>query len=526
MSPVSTWVQLEPRESELNLAAGFTAAVHDPAWFLARQWQMGELQGENASTPVRVNYSLSSTPITGPDPRFDPAIQPAEFMVESEIDDWWTTGRRVRIGKLFAAVKKVLKDESVHFMNPPPPYERFAGSPDGLLVWHARKRLRIADKSFGSTIPADSTPAWDPEQLLYEQGTDSCFAAGTDRLVVKRHRGGRLDWHSVDATPAAGATLALIDKREVIPTPLSYPGAPASRWWEIEDAAVDFGGYAPDSAHTATAILTDLIFSHSDDWFTFPITGMAGHVIAIEKIDVLDSFGRHYDSDDLDGALPRWPGLQPPEDWTLFKIDGMSPPDEGLPVKSLVLWHVAELPLQSGAIERVQFGLDEQSNLLWAVERIVDAREVESRPLKLPAGPRFNEGKPPGDVTTAREYAYVPAVGIVPRWHPYNLSDDDDPGSTRILVQRSLVDLSRQSPGRMPAPEAEVLQTPAGASHHQILPVAVPSNGMQVERRWMLARDMAGNPVLWIEREQSTLLSPPGRLLRFDVMELANVPPG
>ncbi|CAA9365155.1 MAG: hypothetical protein AVDCRST_MAG93-7917, partial [uncultured Chloroflexia bacterium] len=206
--------------------------------------------------------------------------------------------------------------------------------------------------------------------------------------------------------------------------------------------------------------------------------------------------------------------------WTLFKVDGTTPEYMGLPPEDLLLWHVAELPLESAPFERVQFGLDEESNLLWAVERTVDGREVESRLVVLPDTPKFNEGKPSGDVREAREYAYVPGRGIGPHWHPYTINDED-PGSPRRLVQRHLVDLSRQKPGRMPAAEAQVLQAEAPAPSHQIAPLAIPSNGIEVERRWMLSRDTNGQPILWIERQRRALLSPPARRLRFDVMEPA-----
>ena len=39
-----------------DLARGFAAEVADPAWILGRQWQLGEHQGEDASSPVGVVY--------------------------------------------------------------------------------------------------------------------------------------------------------------------------------------------------------------------------------------------------------------------------------------------------------------------------------------------------------------------------------------------------------------------------------------------------------------------------------------
>ncbi len=522
--PFPTYIRLEPRPHERDLQAGFESPVQDPVWFLARQWQMGEHQGENASSPTWVRYTLSNRTIRAADPRFDPTVIPAEALVESEIDDWWTMGRRVRIGGRFADNPAVAGNPALLFFNPPPPYERFHGRLDGLLIWRGRAKLGIADDAFGVAIPADSTPAWDGEHLLYQQDEASAFTTDARRLTVQRHRGGRLDWHSVDATALADPPVAATEAREAIPTALAYPGAPSTRWWQIEDAAVDIGGYAPDSAHTPTALLTELIFSHGDDWFLFPVLALAGRVVAIESIEVADAFGRRYGSTEIDAnGDPRWPGLRPPADWTLLKVDGATPGDGGLGPEELVLWHVAELPLESAPLERVQFGLDEESNLLWAVERTVDGREVELRKVDLPEAPRFNDGSPSGDARAEREYAYVPAQGIVPHWHPYTLSTDAE-GDPRRLVQRRLADLSRQKPTLMPAPEAAVLQADAPGSPVTIAPLAVPSNGIEVERRWMLARDMHGHPVLWIQRQRRALLSPPARRLRFDVMEEAKQP--
>jgi hypothetical protein len=484
---------------------------------------MGEHQGENASSPIWVNYNLHSRTILSRDPRFDPTILPAEAIVESEIDDWWTMGRRVRIGKKLAAARPALQaTPELLFVTPPPPYEHFQGLLDGLEVWRKRADLGIDAGEFGAEIPADSTPAWVSEALLYQQSADNGFVAADQELIVQRHRGGRIDWYSVDAAPLAEGAVAQSEACEAIPTQLHYPGAPANRWWQIEDAEVDMGGYPPDSAHTSTSILTELIFSHSDDWFLFPVSSKAGHraghVVAIATMQVQDAFGRSYSSEDVTAAQEKlWPGLQPPEDWTLFKVDGVADVDPGLAAEDIILWHVAEMPLEGLPLERVQFGLDEESNLLWAVERTIAGREVESRVSKLPdenLSPKFNNGKPSGDTRDGKgkEYAYVPAQGIVPYWHPYEISEID---GKRRLVQRRLVDLSRQKPFLMPAPQAEVLKA------KNILPLAVPSNGVEVERRWQLARDMNGAPVLWIQRQRRTLLSPPARRLRFDVMEEA-----
>lgn len=526
MTDFHIYARLEPGRSERNLEQGFAAAIHDPVWFLARQWQMGEHQGENASTPVWVNYGLSSRAVQAADPRFDPAITPAEAIVESEIDDWWTMGRRVRLGRQVAGLVALPDDDALRFYHPPPPYERFHGQPDGLALW----RAALFPPELATGIPPDSVPAWSSRQLLYQQDAENSFTTGDHRLTVQRHRGGRLDWHAVDAAALDGAAAAEVEPREAIPAALDYPGAPNSRWWQIERAEVDPGGYVPDSAHTPTAILTELIFSHSDDWFLFPVTARAGHVVAIETLRVTDAFGREYDSEESTAAGERmWVGLQPPENWALFRTTGLTANEPGLSDEALVLWHVAEFPLESAPIERVQFGLDEESNLLWAVERVIDGREAASRKVELPdeaLHPKFRTDKPPSVGVAAREYVYIPGQGAATHWHPYEIMEEEADGRPRRLEQRRLVDFTRQRPWPLPGPEAKVLQAGAdgGAAvggPHFVEPLAIPSNGIEVERRWQLARDMNGRPVLWIQRQRRPLLSPPGRRLRFDVMKEA-----
>ena len=92
--------RLEPAQPFESLNRGFLAEVHDPVWFLGRQWQLGEHQGEDAASPVTVLYRASHLPIElhNDDKRMDPTVIPPEAIVESEPGDWWTPGRRIRIG--------------------------------------------------------------------------------------------------------------------------------------------------------------------------------------------------------------------------------------------------------------------------------------------------------------------------------------------------------------------------------------------------------------------------------------------
>ncbi|HEY7131900.1 MAG TPA: hypothetical protein VH440_06590 [Candidatus Limnocylindrales bacterium] len=49
------WTRLEPQSVSGEPLPGIEARLHDPLWMLGRQWQLGELQAEDAGTPVAVH---------------------------------------------------------------------------------------------------------------------------------------------------------------------------------------------------------------------------------------------------------------------------------------------------------------------------------------------------------------------------------------------------------------------------------------------------------------------------------------
>ena len=123
--------RLEPVRPVADLGRGFSAEIADPAWFLARQWHLGEHQGEDAASPLRVSYSATHAPIDplDGDPAMDPRIVPAEAIIESQPDEWWTPGRRIRIGLACAASVPAASanDLTLRVHGLPPPYDRFDG---------------------------------------------------------------------------------------------------------------------------------------------------------------------------------------------------------------------------------------------------------------------------------------------------------------------------------------------------------------------------------------------------------------
>jgi hypothetical protein len=489
-------LRLEPDPHQRDLARGWAAELADPAWLLGRQWQMGEHQGEDASSPVAVEIRSRATPIgaVAGQPGFDPATVPAQAIIESEPHDWWTPGRRVRLGRAVAAraqAHRVTLPASVTLTGLPVPYQALNGTgPDGRALWQQRTTLGLNNAWFGQPGPPRDEPVdlWDSAELAYSAE----LPAGGTTLTITRHDGGDLDWYHADAT-APLSPPPQESRIRVTPGRLRYPSAPLPRWWQIEDTQVAIGGQAPDRAALATLVLIDLIVNHSDDWFTFTLPAQAGHIITLDEVTVIDSFG------------DPWP-ITAPQDWSLFATTGLGP-------NSLVLWSTARTPLAGTVLDQVVIGIDEDANLVWAVEQIVAGQTLPT-PDPAPDPPAVQ-----GDPTKQPAFSYLPMTPIPRYWHPYVI---DDSSPTRRFVQGRAADLSGPAPTLLPPPVSDLLadpHVPAGGPVHQLQPAAIPSDGLRVQRRTMLARSTTGEPVLWTQRRRDLLLTSPTFALRFDVLQ-------
>jgi hypothetical protein len=484
------------------LREALRVAVHDPVWFLGRQWQLGEHRGTDAASPGLVRLTVTETPIAGRSgaPEDDPRITPPEAIVESEPEQWWTIGRRVRVGRaLRTAVPAARRnDPALLLAGVPAPYDMLNGRVlDGLALYRARTSLGLTDGQFAAQGVPAAEPAddWDPTELAYS----ATFSAGPTTLTIPRHDGGDVDWYSATAENATSPASLPKQVRTSYPTRVSYDGAPHPRWWQIEELRYDPGAVAPHRTRLASLMLIQLTASHGDDWFTAPLISPTGTLVAVTELEV----------EDVMGLTAKEPVA---DDWTFYRVSGR-PPNE------LLVWPTVANPLTgTTALDDVQLGVDEDANVLWAIERRVDCVEL-SEPDE-PAEPPPAE-PPSGDlvVTGTRRYRYVPATTVPHRWHPYLSSDI---GNVRRFVQGRLADLNVRPIAPRPGPTSRLLRDPAAGSAdptHQIAPGAVPRNGVQIERRHVLGRRVDGQPVLWVQRRRTPLFAPPASQLRFDVLE-------
>ena len=97
MPSITSWMRLEPRSRNAEMNTSLQARIYDPLWLLARQWQLGEFQGEDNGSPVMARWRAEAARLTryhsgaiAPNTRVDaPAMTAAACRSKR-----WSSGKR------------------------------------------------------------------------------------------------------------------------------------------------------------------------------------------------------------------------------------------------------------------------------------------------------------------------------------------------------------------------------------------------------------------------------------------------
>ena len=370
-------LRLEAVHTQYDLRAvgdALRAKVNDPVWFLGRQWQLGEHRGRDAASPALVHLTVTETPVTGPTPAADddPRITPPEAIIESEPEQWWTIGRRVRVGRALRAAVPAdrRRDPALLLDGLGAPYDQLNGKVlDGLALYRARASLGLGPALFAAEgVPVVEPPDdWQPAELAYT----ASFAAGPVTLTIPRHDGGDVDWYSATAKgPNPPAPTPAVVRT-------SYPTARRLRRRARPAVVADRGppprprAVAPHRTQLAALMLIHVTASHGDDWFTAPLVSPTGTLVAVTGMQVEDAMGLTTTCRPADG-------------WSMFHVSGRRPGE-------LLLWPTVANPLTAAVpLDEVLLGVDEDANVLWAIERRVDGIELVEPPCPL----RMRQARP------------------------------------------------------------------------------------------------------------------------------------
>jgi hypothetical protein len=260
-----------------------------------------------------------------------------------------------------------------------------AGTPPWLASASAAAKAAAADwlKWYRENVEPQQTVApssWLDERLEYRFAIRA--GSPTDGVVLEAplHLGGAIDWHDFDYN-ADRADVSIPDEagdvgapvktsKTMLPTPLTYAGMPSDRLWQFEDGSVNFGMLNVQAHDPARLCLVEFATIFGNDWFLAPFDVATDTLTQIKKVVYSNTFGEEI-------AVPAASDGQRTGRFRLFEFSNFDKPAETL--AGLLVAPTARGMVQGRALEEVQFLRDENANMCWALEKIVQVQSGDPR---------------------------------------------------------------------------------------------------------------------------------------------------
>ncbi|MFF7529965.1 hypothetical protein [Streptomyces bobili] len=561
----------EPVPSDTGVEEALAAVTHDAAWFLARQYGFGEFRGDDAATPVHVSVAQERHPLDGwhgdaadasdaaeeaddwlP---YDPSTMVLESLVEQEFQDGpdarlsmagalrWRRAlagagllgllpafaRTCAFGPFGglapAALAAAVRDRLPDPVALAPWLDRLAareeaaaekfGAPDesrdalaaAAVQWLSWWKARVPPP------PERPTNTWDRTRMEYSFSVRASTLPEVELRAAEYH-GGHLDWWAVDAPPArvpVAEAMVTRDERKTIPTPAGFGGMPVSRFWEMEDARIDFGSVDASPADLGRLLLVAFATVYDNDWFCAPLPALVGSLSRVVECTVTDVFG---------GESVLAHAAAEDTDWSIYGLGETSGgaamgggSESTTPAPSPWFYRPASLPggLESPPLESVLLLRDEQANLAWAVEETVADRADEpiDRYNRWIAGVASLSTPSPDGAMPDRHARYRLVTEVPAHWYPLAPQGLADEESYRLRLVRLV-----RSEWAPPRPLGRLL-TETDWLHEE----EVPRSGIRVERSRQYTRWRDGTAHAWITRRKRSGTGSGSSGLRFDVLE-------
>ncbi len=562
---ITSWTRLEPQPRDTTLTRSLQAQVRDPLWMLARQWQLGEFEGNDAGSPVQATMGIETQPLTGYRPglsggKVQPytATPPLEVHVEREAVAFRVYGA-AQLGRYFEQLVKasgvpsperVIAAFRVAFpIVPTDPDPALAGQGGLQLRTLAAGRVVDGQALYASAAiaaaggtpspplpPEASDPgvapvlaafvafraaafsepagdsAWQPAALNYAFATESASTAETSAvLVADEFAGGHLDWYSFSLSTAQTESKPQAPTYETanfLPLHVRFRGMPEDRWWAFEDSVTDLGQLDTEPVDLARMLVMEFGLVYGADWFFVPIPSASGVLQRVTTLVVTDTFGFRT----LIRPVEQMPVVGDELPWSMFRISGAT----GAHSDFILLAPTIGISDDAAPVEDVLFLRDNMAALAWAVEQklqgaldvAVDGYEQYLTRLRL--DPSL---APPAPVAGGTDIAYTVEHPVPDNWIPMLpvLS-----ASGELLLRRGTMDV--------PGPGGTVVQLQA---HSSILQPGAPyyltervvtEIGVDVQKYLRRCRGFDGSTLMWIGRRALPGRGPGWSGLKFDYL--------
>jgi hypothetical protein len=269
------------------------------------------------------------------------------------------------------------------------------------------------------------------------------------------------------------------------------PGMPAERWWQFEDARVDFGSIDTLPGDSAALVLLQFAITYGNDWLVIPVPVSVGSLCRVTSLTVTDSFG-------VPASVPPFSASTGAADgWRMFTVAARGEPD-------LLFVPPSAEAASPRTIETVSFARDEMANMGWAIEKkVLDAAgRVIDRTRVLP---------PPEEHYGADALDYRLVTAVPENWIP--LVPVSDPVSARVRLRRAVMAVTGAPP---PRPLGEVV---GSGTSLVINDEELPRSGATVSRTLQYVRWIGGSTQFWLGRRKDAGQGEASSGLQFDTAQ-------
>jgi hypothetical protein len=283
---------------------------------------------------------------------------------------------------------------------------------------------------------------------------------------------------------------------------------PAARFWEFEDAQVDFGSVDAGPTDLARMLLVGFALDYGNDWFVIPVELEVGSLCRTRSLIITDTFGAqtliksNSESGDRNSL------------WRMFQIShtrriGLPKPEPNLFfLPPSIISGISDQP-----VEEVLFLRDEMANIAWAVERVVES-SAEGRVNRFEA---YLEQKRRSDLeglqpsTAQHTLRYLLATETPDYWIPL-LPVKTNEG---LRLQRGSI-LKLDGPSEPVHALGRILEPGNVLSLYE---EEVPREGVRVTRSYQFARWIDGSSHFWVGRRKGVGRGEGSSGLKFDSLE-------
>lgn len=562
---LTVWSRLEVQPTTSDYAPALAAMVADPLWMLARQWQFGELAGEDAGSPIAVKLEADETVLArylagplGNDPAgnatdYDPSTQPLEAIVEAEPPELsgklagiWAGQQFLRMLSAAGLADNVSGVAQYAFEEPAaidrdidPQGADWAeiaalgsvdghklaaaiianGVPQGVANQAGLKEICLEWLEwYRGGLSQERASAWLPNRLEYGLAVSTGKGGGKDDLLVaEEYADGHLDWYSFDLAdaPSLGGvrTVRQMKFNPMLPTAARFGGMPSDRFWEFEDGKVNLAQVSAGPTDIGRLIMLEFALAYSNDWFVIPVELPIGSMFRISKFTVTDTFGVTSPVERARDAVGA--------PWRMFELSRT----DGARSDAFLLAPTINARLEGDPVEDVALFRDEMANMAWAVERKVQG-EMGIPVDRYQEATKHSASRQFSDIShITAELVYRVSTSVAEHWLPFvPVPKADRPlAEFGIELERRAMLRHRDDGSIEPVyPRGKLLRTDlskttAAEPAQRLEDEEVPRDGVNLARKAQFARWIGGERLHWIGRSKTAGKGEGASGLRHDI---------